>query len=321
MSELRVAIVGCGRMGRERATAATQLGARVVEVCDTNSEMARDLAATLPECRALQNVWSLSWHALDAVFVCTPPYTRGPVECAAIARDVPVFMEKPVGLSVAQCLPIQAALQVHPVLTAVGYMNRYRESVQRARQAIAKKTILGVACHWVGGVYRVPWWREKKLSGGPLNEQATHLVDLARYLVGEITEVHGLMSPAEAPTEQVHTAGLHLRFAAGPLCAMLYSCMSDTKMISFQVFTPETKVQLEGWNFQLVEDGTNEPMPLPDLRREAIFQQEVAAFLADVATHSRQNILCDFEDAMKTQGVVDALQRSIETGLTCSVRG
>jgi myo-inositol 2-dehydrogenase/D-chiro-inositol 1-dehydrogenase len=145
-------------MGRERATAASQFGARVVEVRDTNHEKARDLAAALPGCRALHDARSLHWPALDAVFVCTPPYTRGAVECAAIERDVPVFMEKPLGLSAVQCLSIQAALQVHPVLTAVGYTNRYCESVQRARQALAKKTILGVVCHWDSGVYQVSWW-------------------------------------------------------------------------------------------------------------------------------------------------------------------
>jgi len=321
MSELRVAIVGCGRMGRERATAATHVGARVVEVCDTDAQRAMELAAVLPGCCARQDAGALSWPELDAVFVCSPPYTRGPVECAAIEREVPVFMEKPVGLSAAHCLPIQTALERHPVLTAVGYMNRYRASVQRARQVLANQPILGVACHWVNGVYRVPWWRDKQLSGGPLNEQATHLIDLARYIVGEVTEVHGLMAPAQAPIEHVHSAGVHLRFAAGPLCSMLYSCMSQTKMINFQVFTSETRVYLEGWDFHLVEDGTNEPPPLPDRTREAIFAHEVAAFLKDVAAHSRRHILCDFTDAMKTQSVVDALQRSIETGLPCAVKG
>ncbi len=285
-----------------------------MEVCDTNIYTARDLAATLPNCLAIEDARWLSWHTLDAVFVCTPPYARGPVEVAAIEKGVPVFMEKPVGLSAAQCLPVQRALQAHPVLTAVGYMNRYRESVRRARHAIAGKTILGAVCHWVGGAYRVPWWREKALSGGPVNEQATHLVDLARYLIGEIAEVHGMMSPAEAPSEWVHSAAFHLRFVTGPLGTMLYSCMSHTKMISFQVFTPDSKVQLEGWDFQLVEDGTHDSLPPPDRTREAIFQQEVAAFLADVATQSRQHILCDFQDAVKTQRVVDALHHSVENG-------
>jgi len=320
MSEVRVAIVGCGRMGRERALAAAQSGARVVEVCDTNIRMARDLAANFSDCLVLSDAQRLSWDALDAVFVCTPPYARGRTELSAIERGVPVFMEKPVGLSAEQCVPIQRALEAHPVLTAVGYMNRYRASVQRARRALAGKKILGAVCYWVGGAYQVPWWREKALSGGPVNEQATHLVDLARYLVGEIAEVHGMMSPPEAPTEWVHNAAFHLRFAAGPLCTMFYSCMSHTKMISFQVFTPDSKIQLEGWDFHLVEDGTHEPLPIADGTREAIFQQEVAAFLADVATKSQQNILCDFEDAVKTQGVVDALDCAMARGGNIVVR-
>jgi myo-inositol 2-dehydrogenase/D-chiro-inositol 1-dehydrogenase len=152
------------------------------------------------------------------------------------------------------------------------------------------------------------------LSGGPINEQATHLVDLARYLLGEIVEVHGLMSPAEGSTDWVESAAFHLRFAAGPLCAMFYSCMSPAKMISFQVFTPEGKIHLDGWDFRLVTDGATVPLLPPDRAWGGIFQQEVAAFLADIATKSRQHILCDFEDAVKTQRVVDAVNCSLECG-------
>jgi myo-inositol 2-dehydrogenase/D-chiro-inositol 1-dehydrogenase len=312
MADLRVAVVGCGRMGRERAVAATQWGAHVVELCDLHGQAARGLAADLPACRVLTDPQRLSWDRLGAVFLCTPPHARTAVAVAAIQRGIPVFIEKPVALSAEQCAPILQALRVRPVLTAVGYMNRYRASVQRARQALAGRTILGAACHWVGGVYRVPWWRQRDLSGGPINEQATHIVDLARYLIGEIAEVHGIMDPPRTPSELVHSAAFHVRFAAGPLGTMFYSCMSNTKMITFEVFTPDFPVQLAGWDFQLVADGTDVPPPPPDPTRQTIFHDEVAAFLDDVTTTSRRRVLCDFEDAVRTQQVVDDLVRSLE---------
>ena len=70
-------------------------------------------------------------------------------------------------------------------------MNRYRESVLRVRSILADEAVLGGTCYWLAGVYNVPWWSDQEQSGGPLNEQAAHLIDLIRFLMGEIIEVQG----------------------------------------------------------------------------------------------------------------------------------
>jgi myo-inositol 2-dehydrogenase/D-chiro-inositol 1-dehydrogenase len=313
MCELRIAIVGCGRMGRERSAAALQLGARLVAVCDVDDRRAHELAERCPGCSVVSDVLQLPWDALDAVFVCTPPFARGPAEVAAIQRGIPVFMEKPVGLSAAHVASIQQCLESRPVLTAVGYMNRYRTSVRRARELLAGKNILGVVCYWFGGPYNVPWWFEKTMSGGPVNEQATHLVDLIRYVVGEIVEVGSMTSP-ENSGDLLQSASLQIRLSQGALCTVLYSCLSRIKMISLQAFTPDEKVQLDGWNFELAGGVTHELTPGPVSPREAIFKQEVAAFFDGVRSRSRSHILCGFEDALQTQKVIDALNRTMLQG-------
>ncbi|MAE19719.1 hypothetical protein CMK12_12465 [Candidatus Poribacteria bacterium] len=44
--------------------------------------------------------------------------------------------------------------------------------------------------HRWGGLPDTPWWRVIAQSGGQLVEQTTHQIDLLRYLVGEVEEVH-----------------------------------------------------------------------------------------------------------------------------------
>jgi hypothetical protein len=82
---IRVAIIGAGRMGRERATAARHCGARIVAVCDSDSTCGQKLADEHDSCRYFASWEELNWQSLDAVFVCAPPFARGPVELAAIA--------------------------------------------------------------------------------------------------------------------------------------------------------------------------------------------------------------------------------------------
>src|SRR5262245_54888692 len=99
---IRVAILGCGRMGRQRARAALSLGAQIVAVYDPEQARAREVASLAPGSRALEDWRDLELASLDALFVCTPPNARGQVELSAIECGVAVFVEKPIGLSVAQ---------------------------------------------------------------------------------------------------------------------------------------------------------------------------------------------------------------------------
>ena len=74
------------------------------------------------------------------------------------------------------------------VINAVGYMN-YRRSVDAARLIATAEGVLGVSAYWVSGTNRVEWREHEKLSGGGINDEAAHVVDLIRYLVGEVVAV------------------------------------------------------------------------------------------------------------------------------------
>src|SRR5207245_9417669 len=101
---LRIAIVGCGRMGLQHARTASHLGHRITVACDVDLARATALASAYPGCQAITDPAAIRWAGVDAGFVCTPPFARGPVELFAARARVPLFLEKPVGLSAAQCL-------------------------------------------------------------------------------------------------------------------------------------------------------------------------------------------------------------------------
>src|SRR5690242_11196262 len=150
---LRIAIVGCGRMGLTHAQGAARLGHRVIVACDPDGARAGALAAAHPGCEVLTDPAAIRWDEVDAGFVCTPPFARGPVELYAAKAGVPLFLEKPIGLSATQCLSALAAFRRTGAITSVGYMNRYRSSVRRARGLLENETVLGFAAHWVGAAY------------------------------------------------------------------------------------------------------------------------------------------------------------------------
>src|SRR3954467_8293980 len=119
MNQLRIGIIGCGRMGSEHARAATTLGARVFLLYDCDISRSRALADRHPGSIVLRDWKTIDWRAIDAVFVCTPPSCRGPVEMSAASAGVPIFVEKPVGVSAEQCRQLERALKTTPVINSV----------------------------------------------------------------------------------------------------------------------------------------------------------------------------------------------------------
>ena len=307
---LRVAIVGCGRMGLHHARSALKLGHRVVIACDLDPARAAALAADHPGCEVLTDAAAIRFRDLDAIFVCTPPFARGPVELAAAEAGVPVFLEKPIGLSVSQLVPALLAVRATGTITSVGYMNRYRGAVQRARTVLEGEPALGFTGHWVGAAYRVPWWGDPALSGGQLNEQCTHLIDLARYLVGEVTEVSAFAQPSPEGNGATAAVSILLRFRNGALGTVICGSLAQEKQIGCRVFTPRGQLVLDGWDFKwspsaAFGDGSGLD-PLED-----VFAAECAAFLEAARTRDARGIRCDLAEAMKTQRVVDAARAAL----------
>lgn len=309
--QLQVAIIGCGRMGLQHARSVAVLGHRVAVACDVDATRAAALANNYPGCKVITDPSQLRWSDLDAGFICTPPFARGPVEVAAAQAGVPLFFEKPIGLSSSQCLPTLRSVRGSRLITSVGYMNRYRPSVRRVREVLEKEPALGFSAHWVCAAYRVPWWGDPALSGGQINEQCTHLIDLARHLMGEVAEVNAFArAGVDGPG---HSAvSVLLRFRSGALGTVICSSLATEKQIGCRVFTPRGQLALDGWDFKwspsaAFGDGT-------DLEKEDVFLAECAAFLDAVRTGETRSVLCDLADAMQTQRVVDAIRASLAEG-------
>ena len=305
MAQLKVAIVGCGRMGRERARCAHQAGARISAVYDLDAGRADALAAQW-ETRVLASEDEFVESGVDAVFLCTPPDTHGPLALAAIRAGMAFLVEKPVAASRDAGDRVEAELARWPVLNAVGYMNRYRASIQLARRLLSGKNVLGMCGYWVCKKYTVPWWLNPASSGGPLNEQATHLFDIFRFLVGEIACVESILS---TPSNEDLSLGaaVSLRFESGALGTIYYSCEASAKDIGARIFTSEGSIALAGWDFQLVENSIHGTVP--SAQPEDIFAVETTAFLESVRTGRRDLIASDWLDAMKTQRVIEAARQ------------
>jgi len=111
MDKLRIGVVGCGRMGRERARCTIEAGSSLAAVFDIDAGRSAELAEKYGA-QSLSHVERLFEVGLDALFVCTAPGTRGPIETRCVEAGLPFYVEKPVGISTDACHELARRLVV-----------------------------------------------------------------------------------------------------------------------------------------------------------------------------------------------------------------
>jgi myo-inositol 2-dehydrogenase / D-chiro-inositol 1-dehydrogenase len=299
-------------MGKERARATTALGHQILAVFDPDPSRAETLAADYCGPKISRTIEEIPWHELDAMFICTPPSFRAAYQLSAVDAGLPFFVEKPIAVHASDCLTVLTALQRRPILHAVGYMNRCRHSIRAARELLQSAETLGACCHWVGRKYRVDWWLQDDKSGGPVNEQATHVFDLFRFLVGEISAVAATMPVREKHDEPQLRVACAVNFSAGPVGTIFYSCEAADKHIDLRIITTRGILEFAGWDLRLVANSINGKIPAA--AEEDIFINETAKFLDAVERHDPALVACDLFDAFRTQLAVDAARSSLHTG-------
>ncbi|MCS7253012.1 MAG: Gfo/Idh/MocA family oxidoreductase [Armatimonadota bacterium] len=334
MSErkVRIGFIGCGGIAQQHMNALSNIPeSELVAFCDIDIERAR-AAAKQHGGRAFDNAETmLKEIELDAVWISLPPHAHG-IELKLIERGIPFFVEKPVGLDLGLIREIASAVEEKGLLTSVGYMNRYRRGINRARELLQDDQPILILGGWIGGTPRPRpgvtiwrWWVEKDKSGGQFHEQVTHTVDLARFLCGEVVEVHafsasGLNKGAPENYNIEDASVVNLKFANGAVANLWACCAANAGGggVSLSVYANRTTVLFTGWEHNArimrVGEDTIEIAGEPN-----IFEIEDRAFMQAILTGDRTLIKSPYPDGAKTAEVTLAANKSMETGKPVSL--
>jgi predicted dehydrogenase len=222
---VRIGVVGAGLAAQLHAhNLAGFPDVTVAAVCDPDGERARALAGRCGAAVHESAEAMLEAEALNAVYVCVPPFAHGPPELAALDRGLPLYVEKPLAADRATARAVAARVAAAGVPTQVGHQWRYRAFVPEARALLAERPARLVLARWLGDLPAAAWWADERLSGGQVVEQAVHLLDLARWLAGEVVEVH---AAAVRRVDLAVASAALLRFASGGVGSIASSCLLD----------------------------------------------------------------------------------------------
>jgi myo-inositol 2-dehydrogenase / D-chiro-inositol 1-dehydrogenase len=197
---VRIGMVGAGAVAARHArTLLAMDGVEVAGIADPALERARELADEVGAAVYPNHMELLDAGRLDALYICVPPFAHGPPELAAIDAGLPFFVEKPVAIDEQTATSVAARLAGRPLVTCTGYHWRWLDIFDRAAELLADRPARLVQCSWLDKVPPPTWWLRRDGSGGQTIEQTTHVLDVARGLAGEVTEVHAFASRATGP--------------------------------------------------------------------------------------------------------------------------
>ncbi len=227
MSEnLRVALVGCGRISKNHFDAIQRLGGiDLVGVADIVPERAQAAGAAnqVPSFNSLESM--LAGVDCDIVTVATPSGLHPALGSEAARAHKHVISEKPMAISLDGADSLIAACAANDVKLFVVKQNRLNPAIQLVKRAVDKGRfgrIHSANCtvRWARPQEyydQAPWRGTWAMDGGAFMNQASHYVDLIRWLVGPVESVVAITATQERKIEAEDSGAAVLRFRNGAI--------------------------------------------------------------------------------------------------------
>lgn len=321
---MKVAIVGCGLIGQKRAKA---LGAaRLVACADNNLARAEHLARTVQGCTSTE-AWRdvITRDDVTMVVIATPHDSLAEITSAAIGAGKHVLVEKPAAKHVSELRPLVALAEQRKVLVRVGFNHRYHRAFRKAREivdsgALGKLMFLRTRYGHGGRIgYDQEWRAKPEISGGgELIDQGVHIIDLARWFLGDFADIDGYAHTYFWNMPVDDNAFMLLKTEQKQVAFLHASCTEWKNTFSFELYGRDGKLHVDGlggsygverlaWYKMLPQMGPPETSIWEYPMADDSWDVEMTEFLEDIRLGREP--APGLKDAIAALEVVDAIYR------------
>ncbi|MCB8943725.1 MAG: Gfo/Idh/MocA family oxidoreductase [Ardenticatenaceae bacterium] len=198
---VRWGIIGCGDVTEVKSGPALQKAdqSALVAVMRRNGKLAEDFARRHSVPRWYDDAAALIHDPqVDAVYIATPPASHKEYTVMSAAAGKPVYVEKPMAHTVAECQAMLVACQQAGVPLYVAYYRRALARFLKIKELVAAQAIGEVRSVTVT-LYQPPpaeptlnWRVEPEVAGGGyFVDLAAHMLDFLDFVLGPISQVQG----------------------------------------------------------------------------------------------------------------------------------
>lgn len=312
---MNFAIIGCGLIGMKRVRALRERH-RIVVAADLDLSRAEKLAAEAPGCMATTDSMNAAQHPeVEAVVIATINRDLAPLTLCAARAGKHVLVEKPAARNSKELEPVLEAAERSGVTVQVGFNHRYHPAMRKAREIIDAGEIGPLM--FLRGRYghggRVGYDREwradpEKAGGGELLDQGVHLIDLARWYMGEFPCVQGHAATYFWDMPVDDNGFVSLRTKSNQTAWLHVSCSEWKNLFSLEIYGRTGKLSIDGLGGSYGVERIAWYRMLPQMG-----PPETTIWEYPGEDHSWKLELADFEESIKSSkpkgpGLRDALE-------------
>ncbi|HAV01169.1 MAG TPA: LmbZ [Lachnospiraceae bacterium] len=338
---MKVGIVGCGLIGNKRANA-IKGDHDIVALCDTDIKKAERLKAQRELSNRLNygkehtifvttDYRELCERDLDIVIVSTLNAKLSEITLYAVSKNKHVIVEKPASIHSEEILPILETIRNNKAKVKVGFNHRYHPALLKAHEIFDSGVcgpvmfIRGRYGHGGRIGYDREWRADVSLSGGGETiDQGVHLIDLARWFMGDFDRVDGFAATYYWDMPVDDNGFIALRKADGRAAWLQVSCTEWKNMFSFEIYCRNAKLQIEGLGGSYGVETLKVYQMLPEMgppdttiyeypRGDVSWEKEFDEFVCDIV-NDRPVHMGDIEDAYKTLKIVETIYANSDLG-------
>ena len=318
---MKIAFIGAGGIAGNYRNSLKKLNRPITAICDLNADRANQIAEAE---RAASHEGAtaytdhqkmLSTEKPDVVFTCIPPGAHTTQVIDAAQSGAAIFVAKPVAIDLETAWRTRDTISAANTINQVGYMARYSDLTEKVRQLVDGRTIaMGFGrfmCRMSAGH---PWWGKFAVCGGQMLEQSTHVFDLLRHLMGDVTEVQacGIKNVSEDVTDFEECTTCNLNFENGSIGNVTSTCVASTASgFAAELIGDNLYLKLS-LDYQLSGHINGESVQFDGV--EAGYYRQIEHFIQAVETNDQSRVRSNYADAVKTLAVTVAANRSIQTG-------
>jgi len=207
--KLRFAVIGCGGIGGLRMrTISLNPDLKLVVVCDVVEDLAKKRAAEF-QCEYVVDYNKVVLRDdIDCVIVSTTNKFHAPISIASLEAGKHVLCEKPLARNPDEARSMVEASKRAGRILKTGFNHRHFRNVLKARElfdsgGIGNITFLRARTGHRGGerLLHSWFWNKEMAGGGTFLDNGVHVLDLARWFLGEVKEAKGYAETLYWPIE------------------------------------------------------------------------------------------------------------------------
>jgi len=266
---LKIGVIGVGYLGRFHAQKYASLpDTELIGVADVNPERARQVAQEF-NTRACTDYRELL-PLVAAVSVAVPTSAHFEVVRDALAAGLPVLVEKPISVTVAEADTLVAQARDQGSILMVGHLERFNSAMEELKSRVNQPRFIES--------HRLSFFKDRGTDVDVVLDLMIHDLDHVLNLVpSPVAEIRA--AGISVLTDRVDLANVRLEFEDGCIANLTASRMSFKSMRKFRLFQSDAYLAVDFENRELTiasrKEGALGPLPGVALETKRFPQEDV----------------------------------------------